>query len=111
MERKVGWVRDAAGDRFGGLRFNAPLMDVVTGPDARALARAAVDQMRGGDSLAAWTAELTEEDLLESPHYLFGTVDDMVDHLRACHHRWGISSWSLLGRTTADVAPVIEKLG
>jgi alkanesulfonate monooxygenase SsuD/methylene tetrahydromethanopterin reductase-like flavin-dependent oxidoreductase (luciferase family) len=24
---------------------------------------------------------------------------------------WGITSWSLLGRTTADVAPVIEQLG
>ena len=111
MERKLGWVRDAAGDRLGGLRFNAPLMDVVTGSDARALARAKVDEMRGGDGLVAWTAELTEDDLLQSPHYLFGTVADMVEHLRACHERYSISSWSLLGRTTADVSPVIEKLG
>jgi probable F420-dependent oxidoreductase len=111
MERKLDWVRAAAGDRFDGLRLNAPLMDVVIGTDARALARATVDAMRSGGALVAWTAELTEDDLLESPHYLFGTVDDMVEHLHACHERYGISSWSLLGRTTADVAPVIEKLG
>jgi probable F420-dependent oxidoreductase len=110
-ERKLAWVREAAADRFGELRLNAPLMDVVIGPDARALAEAKADEIRSDGGPLAHTADVTADDLLASPYFLLGTVGDIVEHLHACSERFGITSWSLLGRTTADVTPVIEKLG
>ncbi len=110
-ERKLGWVREAAGDRFDGLRLNAPLMDVVIGPDRRAIARDIVDLIRSGNGLLVWTADITEDDILESPYFLTGTVADIVEHLRECRERYGFSSWSRLGRTTGDLTPVIEALG
>jgi probable F420-dependent oxidoreductase len=110
-EQKLAWLREAAPDRVDGLRLNAPLMDAVIGPDARALAEAKLDEIRSGAGPMEWTTELTVDDLLESPYFLFGTVGDIVEHLHACRERFGLTSWSLLGRTTADVSPVIEKLG
>lgn len=110
-ERKMAIVREAAGSRFDRLRFNAPLMDVVIGPDRRALARAKLDEMRAGSGLMAWTAELTEDDLLASPYLLLGTVGDIVEHLQAARERFGFTSWSQLGRTTADLGPVIDAIG
>ena len=110
-EQKMAWIRDAAGDRFDGLRFNAPLMDVLIGPDRRALAQAKLDEIRSDKGFLAYTAELTVDDLLESPYFLVGTVGDIVEHLQACHEQYGLSSWSQLGRISAELAPVIEALG
>jgi probable F420-dependent oxidoreductase len=110
-ERKLGWIRDAAGDRYDNIRFNAPLMDAVVGHDRRALAQTALDEIKTDKGFLAYTAELTVDDLLESPYFLFGTVADIVEHLHACRERFGLTSWSLLGRTTADITPVIEALG
>ena len=65
-----------------------------------------MDEIRSDDGFLAWTKELTEDDLLESPYFFFGTVDDIVEHARMCHERFGFASWSLLGRTTTDLAPL-----
>ncbi len=110
LEEKMRWVRDVAGDRFDRLTINAPLMDVMIGPDARALARRKLDELRSPDSFLAWTKELTEDDLLASPYFFFGTVADIVEHATASRERFGISSYSILGRTTADLGPVVEAL-
>lgn len=110
LEHKMRWVRDAAGDRFDQLTINAPLMDVMIGPDARALARRKLDEIKSADSFLAWTTELTEDDLLQSPYFFFGTVADIVEHARAVNERFGISSYSILGRTTAELGPVVEAL-
>lgn len=109
-EQKMSWVREAAGDRFANLHLNAPLMDAVIGPDARALAAAKLDEISSDKNFMAYTRELTVDDLLESPYFFFGTVNDIVEHAKASQERFGISSWSLLGRTTADLAPVVEAL-
>ena len=110
-ENKLEWVRSAAGERFGSLRLNAPLMDVAVGSNARSLAQAKLEEIRADNGPLAWTAELTVDDLLASPYFLFGTVGDIVEHLHSCRERYGFTSWSVLGRTSADIAPVIEALG
>ena len=111
VDRKLAWVREGAGDRFDRIRINAPLMDLMIGPDARGLATAKLDEIRSGRGLLVPTAELTVDDLLASPYLAFGTVDDIAEHFRTCAERFGITSWSLLGLLTADIAPVIEALG
>ena len=110
LEQKMQWVREAAGGRFDQLTINAPLMDVMIGSDARALARRKLDELRSPDSFLAWTKELTEDDLLASPYFFFGTVSDIIEHARASHDRFGVSSYSILGRTTTDLSPVVEAL-
>ncbi len=111
LVEKLSWVNEAAGERFGSLRFNAPLMDVVIGGDRRALAEAKLEEIKTDRSMLAYTRELTVDELLESPYFLFGTVGDIVEHLHACHEQYGLESWSQLGRITAELAPIIEALG
>lgn len=41
---------------------------------------------------------------------LFGTVNDIVEPAKESRDRFGFSSWSLLGRTSADLTPVVEAL-
>ena len=110
MDRRIGWVRDAAGPRLeeldlsvlrvlGELRVtNRPLAA------ARTLARRLAD--RTGLSI-------TSEDVLESPYSLIGTVPDLVAKLRRGRERWGINS-ILVGwfddAGLADFAPVVEQL-
>jgi probable F420-dependent oxidoreductase len=80
VEQKVAWVREAAGDRFAQLELCQNLFAVVVTDDQRAVA----GQMTGRFGLSA-------DEILASPYFLIGTVDQIVDKLRANRERFGIS--------------------
>jgi hypothetical protein len=70
-------VRHAAADRFDRLEFNvypsgAPVL--ITNNNARAEARKVIDGHRGQTGI-----ELTEEEVLESPHAFIGSVNGLID--------------------------------
>ncbi|HEV7656039.1 MAG TPA: TIGR03621 family F420-dependent LLM class oxidoreductase [Mycobacteriales bacterium] len=98
-EEKIGWVREAAGDRFDALEFNAYPSGgpVVVTNDARS-AGAERAQRLG----------LTVEELLESPHVFIGSVDGLAEKCRELRERFGITSIMLDDPEAA--AAVIEKL-
>jgi probable F420-dependent oxidoreductase len=110
MDRRVGWVRDEAGERFEALELSVlRVLGDLTVTDrplaaARALASTLAD--RTGLTIAA-------EDVLESPYTLIGTVPDLVAKLRRARERWGINS-ILVGwfdeAGLADFDPVVEQL-
>lgn len=91
-EEKVGWVREAAGARFAELELNVyPSMAPVTVTDhARAEAAAVRDRLRGRTGI-----DVTEDELLESPHVFIGTVPALADKLVGLRERLGISSFML----------------
>jgi probable F420-dependent oxidoreductase len=104
-EEKIGWVRDAAGDRFAGLEFNAypsggPM--VVTN-DARGEAGRRADRIRQQSGV-----ELTVTEVLESPHVFIGSVQGLTDKCLELRERFGISSIMLDDPRAA--AGVIDKL-
>jgi probable F420-dependent oxidoreductase len=100
MAERVGWVRAAAGDRFEALELHALLQGVVVTDDRRAAA-AELGQANGLDADA----------VLASPHYLVGTIDEMVADLVARRERWGISYWTLVGPGSIETfAPVVARL-
>jgi probable F420-dependent oxidoreductase len=110
MDERVGWVRDAAGDRFDGLdlsvlRLLGPVA-VTHEPLKQAVAVARQLEARTGLAIAP-------QDILESPYSLIGTVPDLVDKVRCARERWGINSF-LVGwlddANLADLSPVIEQL-
>jgi probable F420-dependent oxidoreductase len=89
-EEKIGWVREAAGDRFDELRFNvyptqAPIS--VT-DDARGEIRDVVASIRERTGI-----EMTEDELLESPHVFIGSIEGLAEKLVATRERLGISSF------------------
>ena len=100
MERKVGWVRDAAGERFAELELSVLLQRlVITGDAARAT-----------EELSREWEPMTPEEVVECPYALIGTVDQIVETLRARRTRWGISRVVVFERDMTAFAPIVARL-
>lgn len=98
-DRKLGWIRDAAGDRFDELEVNTIVFAVVPEYPARP------------GALAANAAQgLSEEEIAASPHYLYGDTERMVDHLQASRERWRISYLAVRPSQLDSLAPLIGRL-
>jgi len=107
---RIGWIRDAAGDRFERLDLNVlrTLGELsITGEPLKVAAGVAHE-------LASETGmEISGQDVLESPFSLIGSVPELVDKLTALRQRWGINSFLVgwLGeRGLREFAPVVEQL-
>lgn len=104
-EEKIGWVRDAAGNRFDGIELNIyPSMSPIIVTDhavAEAEALAARVAQRSG-------IEVDARALLEAPNIFIGSVDGLVEKFRMLRERLGISSVMVGG--IDELAPVIERL-
>jgi probable F420-dependent oxidoreductase len=104
-EEKIGWIRDAAGDRFEGIELNIyPSMSgIVVTDHARVEAAAVVDRLRSRTGI-----ELTEDEVLESPHIYIGSIAGLTAKFRELRERLGISS--ILTGDIDELAGVVERL-
>ena len=104
-EEKIGWVREAAGERFDALTFNVypSLWPVTVTDDLEGEAEKVVATMRerGG-------AELTVQEVIASPHIFIGSHDRFVEKFTELRDRLGISSF-LIGDLD-QLGPVVEQL-
>ena len=96
---KIGWVRDAAGDRFGEIELQVRVHLALVTDDRAGVAEA-----------VAPSFGLTPDEALESPHALAGTVEEIVDQCLERSERFGIS-YVGLGLDALDaMAPVVDAL-
>jgi len=105
LEEKIGWVREAAGERFADIELNTYPSGgpaVITN-DARAMAQDRADRLR-----QATGVELTPDQVLESPHVFVGSVQGLVDKCVELRERFGVSSF-MVGEVD-EMAPVVEAL-
>jgi probable F420-dependent oxidoreductase len=102
---KIDWVRAAAGDRFDSLEFNIypSAWPVTVTDDLRGEARRAADGLRARTGF-----ELTEQEIIDSPHIFIGSVDRLVEKFQQLREELGVSS-VLLGDID-ELAPVLERL-
>jgi probable F420-dependent oxidoreductase len=102
---KIDWVRAAAGEAFVELELNVypSMWPVVVTDDARAEARRAADGIRRRTGI-----DMTEDDLLESPHIFIGSIGGLAEKLRSQREALGISS--IMVGELDDLAPVVERL-
>jgi len=102
---KIDWVREAAGERFEDLEFNiypSGCPPVVT-DDLRGEARRVIDALRSRTGV-----ELTEQEVIDSPHLFIGSVDRLVEKFLQLREELGITS-ILLGEI-GELEPVLERL-
>jgi probable F420-dependent oxidoreductase len=102
---KIDWVREAAGDRFESLEFNiypSGYPATVT-DDLHGEARKVIDHLRSRTGV-----ELSEDEVIESPHLFVGSVDRLVEKFLQLREELGISS-ILLGEI-GELEPVLERL-
>jgi probable F420-dependent oxidoreductase len=98
-DRKLGWVRDAAGDRYGDLELNMVAFAVGVTED-RAATMARVAHRFGIDP-----AEFDD-----FAHALFGTKDQISEQLQSARERWDISYWIFHAPEVDLIAPVVAAL-
>jgi probable F420-dependent oxidoreductase len=98
-DRKIAWVREAAGDRFDKIELNSICPNIEITDDRRAAAeRVAAD------------LPVSVEDVLDSPAVLIGTVDEIVETLLERRERYGFSYIVILEPFIEEFAPVVERL-
>ena len=97
--RRVGIVRDAAGERFGQLDLeSSPVFTAVTNtPEAVA-------------AEIATAMGMPVEALREHPNALFGSVDDVVDRLQGHREVMGINYVTIQQTELEAFAAVVSRL-
>jgi probable F420-dependent oxidoreductase len=102
---KVDWVRATAGERFDSLELNIypSTWPITVTNDLRAEARRVVDELRSRTGV-----ELTEDDVIDSPHLFIGSIDRLVEKFLQLREELGITS-ILLG-DIGELTPVLERL-
>jgi probable F420-dependent oxidoreductase len=98
VDRKIGWIREAAGDRWTDLEINIIVWQLD--PDFRRRIGPPPRRARG----------ISEDELPRSPHYLVGDTDEMVDTLLARRERWGISYIGFGSAELPTMQPVMARL-
>jgi probable F420-dependent oxidoreductase len=97
--RKIGWVREGAGDRFDDLELQIRYFVAAITDDARGLA----EVMAPGFGVSA-------DEALSSAAVLVGTVDEVCDTLVDRREQWGVSYVVLGDDQYEQFAPVVARL-
>ena len=98
-DEKLGWIRDAAGDRFADIELQTRVhMSQIT------------DDPGGLAELMAPALGLDAEAALASPHVLIGSIGQCVETLLAWRERWGLTYIGLNEDSMVEFAPVVEAL-
>ena len=98
-DRKLEWVREAAGDRFDDLELNTLLFACID-----------TDDRAGTAEMMAGLFRITPEEMLEVPHALMGTVDEMAADLEVRRDRWGFSYVVVQQDAMTTMAPLVARL-
>jgi len=97
-DEKLGWVREAAGERFGSLELSTILFFGL------------VVERRGASEEAARLYGLSDEEGRGSPHLLVGPKGDVVERAHRFRERFGISFLVVSELDATRFAPAIEEL-
>lgn len=97
-DEKLGWVTEAAGERFGSLELSTILFFGL------------VVERRGASEEAARLYGLSDEEGRGSPHLLVGPKGDVVERTYRFRERFGISFLVVSELDATRFAPAIEEL-
>jgi probable F420-dependent oxidoreductase len=98
-DRKVEWVRDAAGARYADIELNT----IVFGSAITADRRSTLEQV-------APLFGVQPSDLEEYPHALFGSEAQITEQIQRARDRWDISYWVFQVDVMDAMAPIVAEL-
>jgi probable F420-dependent oxidoreductase len=98
-EQKLAWVRQAAGERFAALEINTLVFDVMVTENQQAVAEE-LGQRWG----------VPADAILDSVHFLVGTVTQIAEAVQLWRERFGISYVTVFPKDLAIFAPVVAQL-
>jgi probable F420-dependent oxidoreductase len=101
LAEQVGWVREAAGDRFGEIELSMLFWNVRVTDDIRA----------GAEDIARQPgARLSAEEILASPYYLIGSEEQIAERLHELRERFGVSYFAVMPVGADAFAPIIRRM-
>lgn len=98
-DEKLGWIRDAAGERMERVELSVTIFLANITDDRESVA-----------SVMAAGIGVEPKDILAMPHFLIGTVDQVVEDVQARRERYGISYVIVPGEAAESFAPVVARL-
>lgn len=101
VERKLGWIREGASDRFSQIELSLIPTLVITNDRRRAAEDIICSRRWEGVSAC---------DVLEMPSFLVGTYDEIAETLRERRERYGFSYYVFSDARLNDATPLIERL-
>jgi probable F420-dependent oxidoreductase len=97
--KKIGWIKEGAGDRFDELEIEIGAYFTVVTDDVKPVV-AGMAQMFG----------CSEDEMLRHPHTLFGSVDAICDELVRRREEYGISYFTVGEDNLEAFAPVVARM-
>ena len=98
-DEKLRWIREAAGDRLDRIELSVTIFLANITDDRESVA-----------TVMAASVGAEPKDILAMPHFLIGTVDEVVDDLQRRRERYGISYVIVPGEADEAFAPVVARL-
>ena len=98
-DEKLGWIREAAGERLEKIELGVWTF----------MANVTDDRDSVADMLAP-AMGFDPADVLEVPHFMLGTADQIAEDIIARRERYGISHIVVPGDAADSLAPVVKRL-
>lgn len=98
-DEKLAWIKEAAADRFSEIELCATIFVANVTDDRDTVAAAMASGFRS-----------EPRDVLDMPHFLIGTVEQMIEALQSRRERYGISYVVVPGEAVESLAPIVERL-
>jgi probable F420-dependent oxidoreductase len=98
-DEKLSWIKEAAGDRLEAIELGFTVFFASVTDDRESIASAMAPSM--GFEL---------RDVLEMPHFLIGTLEQIEEDLKARRERYGFSDVIVPGDAADSLAPIVERL-
>lgn len=102
VARQIGWVREGAGERFGGIELSSVLSVEVTDDRARAIERMIAER--------GWHG-VTAADVVRMPAIAVGSTEEIAEGLVRWRSTLGLSYAVVSSDDLEAFAPVVARLG
>ena len=100
FSERIDWIRNAARDRVKQPTLNILIQQVVVADTPR----------KAAESIASQFPSRTVDEIIESPFFLLGPSEHLVEVLQKRRERWGVSYVVVFDRSIDDFAPVVARL-
>jgi probable F420-dependent oxidoreductase len=101
LERKIGWIRETAGDRFSQIELS--LVGTFVFTDDRRRSAEELTRLRGWDGFPV-------EETLSMPTLLIGTLEQIAEEMYHRRERFGLSYFVISDENVEEVAPLVAAL-
>lgn len=98
-DEKVAWIKEAAAERFSEIELSVTIFVAHVTDDRDTVAGALAAGLRSEPG-----------EVLQTPHFLIGTVEQIIEDLQARRDRYGISYVVIPDEAAVSLAPVVERL-